>query len=141
MLHPSSETPKRYRVQDKILGVQKYFSLNKKVEAHQFLQECLEKRKFRSLRKELPINRIFNEDGSVKGLKRKIRKRSDRPSYECLEVQIKTKAGQKKTEITLAHKKFDDAYKQAQNKILSMLDIDRTYEITKMFNATKRLYW
>jgi hypothetical protein len=141
MLHPSKTTPKRFRVQDKVLGIQKYFSLNKKREADLFWQECLEKRKYRNLRQELPINQIFNKDGSVKGLKRKVRNRSDRPSYECFEIQLSTTSGQKKTEITLTHKQFEVAYKQAQDKILSMLVIDRTYEITKMFNETKRLYW
>ncbi len=141
MLHPSKATPKRFRVQDKVLGIQKYFSLDKKNEADKFWQECLNKRKYRQLRLELPINQIFNEDGSVKGLKRKVRNRSDRAPYECFEIQVNTAFGQKKTEIILSDKKFEDAYKQAQDKMLDMLNIERTYEITKMFNATKRLYW
>ncbi len=141
MLHPSRETPKRFRVQDKLLGIQKYFSLDKKHEAEKCWQECLEKRKYRDMRLELPINQIFNKDGSVKGLQRKVRNRSDRPSYECFVIQLNTGSGQKKTEITLAHKAFENAYKQAQDKILSMLNIERTYEVTKMFNETKRLYW
>ena len=141
MLHPSKAEPKRFRVQDKVLGIQKYFSLNDKASADKCYQECLQKRQYRTLRQELPINQIFNEDGSVKGLKRKTRNRSDRPSYECLEIQLNTYSGQKKTEITLAHKSFEDAYKQAQKKILAMLNVDASYEITKMFNKTKRLYW
>lgn len=141
MLHPSKAEPKRFRVQDKILGVQKYFSLNDKAAADKFWQECMQKRKYRALRLELPINQVFNDDGSVKGLQRKIRNRSDRPSYECFEIQLSTSKGQKKTEITLANKTFEYAYKQAQDKILAMLNIERTYEITKMFNETKRLYW
>lgn len=141
MLHPSKAAPKRFRVQDKILGIQKYFSLDKELQANKYWQECLEKRKYRQLRQELPINKIFNENGSIKGLKRSIRNRKDRPSYECFEIQINTIFGQKKTEIILANKKFEDVYKQVQDKILLMLNIERTYEITKMFNETKRLYW
>ena len=141
MLHPSKAAPQRFRVQDKILGIQKYFSLDNELQANKCWQECLEKRKYHQLRQELPINRLFNEDGSIKGLKRSIRNRKDRPSYECFEIQVNTIFGQKKTEITLANKKFEDVYRQVQDKILLMLNIERTYELTKMFNATKRLYW
>jgi len=141
MLHPSKTSPKRFRVQDKILGIQKYFSLDKKDEANQFWQKCLEKRQYRRLRQELPINVLFKDDGSVKGLKRKVRNRSNRPPYECFEIQVNTSEGQKKTEIMLANKNFNEVYKQAQDKMLALLNIDRTYEITKMFNDTKRLYW
>ena len=141
MLHPSKADPQRFRVQDKLLGIQKYFSLDNEVQANKCWQQCLEKRKYRQLRQELSINRLFNEDGSVKGLKRSIRHRKDRPSYECFEIQVSTTFGQKKTEITVANKKFEDVYRQTQDKILALLNIERTYEITKMFNETKRLYW
>lgn len=141
MFHPSKAAPQRFRVQDKTLGIQAYFSLDNEVQANQFWQKCLEKRKYRQLRQALPINKIFNDNGSIKGLKRSIRNRSDRPSYECFEIQVNTIFGQKKTEITLANKKFEEVYKQVQDKILLMHNIERTYELTKMFNETKRLYW
>ncbi|AWB67148.1 hypothetical protein C2869_12195 [Saccharobesus litoralis] len=142
MYHPNKQNPQRIRVQDKVLGIQTYFKLEDEAAARAYEQELREKRKFRHLRQSLPINRIFKEDGSVRGLKRLTRNRPNRASYECLSIQVTTPdQGQKRTEIMLKGKKFDEAYRQAQDKILELLQLERTPEISIMFAKTKRLYW
>lgn len=141
MLHPSKANPQRYRVQDKELKIQRYFKLSEKEQAQAYEAELEERRKYRQLTKALPINRLFKADGSVKGLTRKTIKRQGRREYECLSIQVTVPGGQKKTEISLRKKPFNDAYRQAQDRILEMLDIERTAEITLAFNAAKPLYW
>ncbi len=147
MPHPNKENPERYRVQDKVLGVQKYFSIAKYGEkalsmAEEYQQQLNEKRKYREIRLNLGINKLFDSNGSVRGLSRRTRKRKGRADYDCLAIQVTVEKNvQKGTEIVLNGKKFEDAYRQAQDALLKLHNLERTPEITKMFQQTKRLYW
>ena len=94
MLYPNKTDPKGYRVQDKILNINEYFpfSAHKNKDSQKSKDKALElandrqlelneRRKYRELRLNLDINKLFNEDGSVIGLKRKTKKKDGNKSY------------------------------------------------------------
>ncbi|MCG8669610.1 MAG: hypothetical protein MI867_09375 [Pseudomonadales bacterium] len=148
MLHPNKQNPERYRVFDRLLGVQEYFSISKygpskaKELAYQRQEELDRKRKMVELRSELGINKIFLEDGSVKGLRRVQRVREGRKDAEFLSIQVTVAPGvQKHREISLMNREFDEAYLLAQKTLLELHEIDRTPEITQGFKEARRLYW
>jgi len=148
MLHPNPNRPERYRVLDKELGVQEYFSFAKygKRKAKKMALERqaeLDKQKHLArLRADLGINKLFEADGSVKGLRRKIRKRAGRKEYEFFSIQVTIAPKiQKKKEISLMNRKFDEAYELAQQALLEFHGIERTTEITIAFREAKCLYW
>jgi len=85
MAHPNALNPKRYRVQDKIFGVQEYFSKSNfgtlrkaKLAAEKRQAELDVKRSYREKRLQLDFNKIFYDDGSVIGLRRTLKKRTDK---------------------------------------------------------------
>ena len=148
MLHPNPNRPERYRVLDKELGVQEYFSFAKygKRKAKKMALERqaeLDKQKHLArLRADLGINKLFEADGSVKGLRRKIRQRAGRKEYEFFSIQVTIAPKiQKKKEISLMNRKFDEAYELAQQALLEFHGIERTTEITIAFREAKCLYW
>ncbi|MCW8996112.1 MAG: hypothetical protein OQK77_09905 [Psychromonas sp.] len=146
MGHPTAKHPVRYRVQDKVLGVQEYFSASKygslekaKIAAEKRQAELDVKRAYRSRRLDLDINKIFHGDGSVIGLKRRLKKRGDK-TVEIFAIQVGVAGKQVNTQVTITNKTFQQAYKLAQDKILELRGIERCYEITKMFNDCAYLY-
>lgn len=148
MLHPNKENPERYRVFDRLLGVQEYYSIAKygadkaKKMAYERQQELDKKRKMVELKSELGINKLFLEDGSVKGLRRIKRVRSGRQDAEYLSIQVTIAPGvQKHKEISLMNREFDEAYKIAQNALLDLFELERTPEINQGFKNARRLYW
>ena len=148
MLHPNPEKPERYRVLDKELGVQEYFSfvrygkLKAKKMAYARQEELDRLKHIAKLRAELGINKLFDVDGSVKGLRRKSRKREGRKEYEFFSIQVTIASKQqKKKEISLMNRSFDEAYALVQQSLLKFHNIDRTAEITRAFKEVKRLYW
>jgi hypothetical protein len=144
MPHPNKQNIKRYRVQDKILGIQEYFSIAKygdkaKILAEKRQEEISQKRIYRQIRMQLDINRIFNPDGTVKGLKRTLKNKSG-SIKQVLQIQIRVNGKQKKTDITIDNKTFKQAYLLAQNKILELRKIDHSLEITAMFQKVAGYY-
>lgn len=148
MLHPNRETPERLRVYDKELGIQEYFSFAKygKEKAWQLAKERQKvidyRKKVRQHTRELAVNRIFAPDGRVIGLRRVTRKRHGRSPYEYLLVLVTVAPKeQKKREISLTNRSFDEAYELAQDAILEFRGIERTPEISLKFRNAKKLYW
>lgn len=146
MGHPTAQNPVRYRVQDKIFGVQEYFSASKfgslgkaKIAAEKRQAELDQKRAIRSRRLDLDINKIFHGDGSVVGLRRTFKRRGDK-SVEIFAIQIGVDGKQVNTQVTITNRTFQQAYKLAQDKICALRCIDLCYEITKMFDDTAYLY-
>lgn len=146
MAHPNALNPKRYRVQDKIFGVQEYFSKSKfgtlekaKLAAEKRQTELDVKRSYREKRLQLDFNKIFYDDGSIIGLRRTLKKRTNK-TVEIFYIQIGVNGKQIKTQVTITNKTFHHAYKLAQNKILEIRNIERCFEITKMFNDAAYLY-
>lgn len=144
MAHPSRQNIKRYRVQDKVLGIQEYFSIAKygnkaKILAEKRQKEISQKRLYRKLRMQLDINKIFHQDGTVIGLKRIMKVKSG-SLKSVFFIQISMNGKQKKTDITIDNKTFEQAYLKAQNKILALRGIEHSPEISKMFKDVAGCY-
>lgn len=144
LLHPNKENPKRYRVWDKEMKVQAYYKLDKQgledAKAHQAAID--ESKRARMLKAELPTNKLFNEDGSVKGLKRIYRQRKGRKNYECLSLNVTVAPGQQKsTEIIVNDDNFEDAYAKAIGWLLTMHNIKPGFEVRRKIKKARRFYW
>jgi len=144
MAHPNKQNIKRYRVQDKVLGIQEYFSISKygnkaKTLAEKRQKDISQKRLYRQIRMQLDINKIFHPDGTVIGLKRALKNKSG-TIKNILHIQISIKGKQKKTDITINNKTFEQAYLKAQNKILELREIEHSPEITGMFKKVAGYY-
>lgn len=138
-LHPNKANPKRYRVYNKSLGVQEYFPLTKKGLAEAKLEEKHMRRRLeaRRIAKGLAINRIFNDDGTIKGMKRTLRKRAGKPDreifYLCVDQRTHTER--------LISDDFDKCYYSAIEWILRKKEIEMTSELKSMFRSSRRHYW
>jgi len=144
MAHPNKQNIKRYRVQDKVLGIQEYFSIAKfgdkaKILAEKRQDEISQKRLYRKIRMQLDINKIFHPDGTVIGLKRTLKNKSG-SIKKVLQIQISVNGKQKKTDITIDNKTFAKAYLMAKNKILELREVEHCPEITEMFKKVARYY-
>jgi len=144
MAHPNKQNIKRYRVQDKVLGIQEYFSIAKygdkaKILAEKRQKEISQKRLYRKIRMELDINKIFHPDGTVIGLKRTSKNKSG-SIKSIFHIQIHVNGKQKKTDITIDNKTFEQAYLKAQNKILELREIEHSLEIKQMFKKIAGYY-
>ena len=148
MLHPNKKNPERYRVFDRLLGVQEYFSISKygaekaKKLAYERQEELDKKRKMVELKAELGINKLFADDGTVKGLRRIKRVREGRKDAEYLSIQVTVGPNtQKHKEISLMNRSFEEAYLLAQEALLELHNLERTPEITQGFKKARRFYW
>lgn len=146
MSHPNSKNVERYRVQDKVLGVQEYFSPSKfgglkkaKIAAEKRQLQLDKKRAIRAKRLALDINKIFRDDGSVYGLARRFKKRNNK-IVEIFAIQVGENGRQINTEVTITNRTFHQAYKLAQDKILELRKFVRCHEITSMFKDCAYLY-
>lgn len=146
MAHPTAKKPVRYRVQDKIFGVQEYFSASKfgglakaKIAAEKRQAELDKKRSIRRRRLDLDINKLFYGDGSVIGLSRTLKRRVDK-TVEIFAIQIGVEGKQVKTQVTITNRTFQQAYTLAQDKIIEIRGVERCYEVTKMFADSAYLY-
>jgi hypothetical protein len=143
MLHPNKANPLRYRVQIKALGVNEYFSIvkhgYKKAErlAYERDAELKKMLNIRRMQADLAINKLFAQDGSVKGLNRIWRERTNRKSYECFSLY----ANKSQTEIVVREDNYEAAYEAAQEWLLKKYRLSSNYEIKKMFKKAKKLYW
>lgn len=148
MLHPNKTRPERYRVFDRYLGIQEYFSISKygpdkaRELAYARQKQIDKKRKMAALKRELGINKLFAEDGTIKGLRRVKRVREGRKDAEYLSIQVTVAPNvQKHKEISLMNRSFDEAYQLAQQHLLELHGLDRTPEITLGFKKARRFYW
>ncbi len=144
--YPTKTSPKGYRVQDKVLKVQKYFPFSKfsspkKAEksARDFQKQLSEKRRVRDLRLKLDVNQIFYADGSVKGLAKRQR-RSNGKTIPVLRAQVTVNGKQVSTDWQLKNRTFREAYQSIQDWILDKRGIARTREITNLFKEVEDLY-
>ncbi|GLQ70865.1 hypothetical protein CW749_14390 [Vibrio sp. vnigr-6D03] len=147
MLYPTKTSPKGYRVQDKVLNVQKYFPFSKfgtpkKAEksAREFQEQLSEKRKVREIRLTLDVNQIFHADGSVKGLSKRLRRTNNGSVVEVLRAQVSVDGKQVSTDWQLKNRTFREAYKGVQDWILEKRGITRTREITNLFKEVEGMY-
>lgn len=148
LAHPNKQNVQRYRVFDKALGVQEYFSISslgkrKALKAAKERQAELDKRRdLRSIMNSMATSKLFADDGSVKGLRRKYRQRKGRTSYECLSIQVTVAENcTKGTEISLLNRSFEEAYALVQQKLCEFHGVEMDREIKKMFTDAKPKYW
>ena len=140
LLHPNKVNPERYRVWDRETKTQKYFPYTPEglAEAEKYEEEVVRKRKkARQLQRELPMNRLFNDDGSVKGMsrKRRIYKRGYDSDYLSVYGNLK------QTEFYIGKRNFEDTYKLACQWMLEAHGIEENSEIRRAFKKAKKHYW
>jgi len=147
MLHPNKVNPERYRVLEKGLGINEYFSFAKygRTKAKKLAEERqaeLDKKKHaRDLRSNLYINRVFNEDGTIKGVHKRFRKRKDRQDYECFSVQIAVGQGKQKSTEVIIGANFESSYEKLVKKVLELHGINSSLELKQLFRKAKRHYF
>ncbi len=141
-LHPNRENPTCYRVYRKIDGkeYQYYFSFSVgKKQAKKLAAEVDAKLdqqvQAMKLRKELPVNKLFDDAGKVKGIRRAKRVREGRNPSELL---IARPPGQPAKEISMNCRSFSEAYDIAVDYILQKTNIEPTSELNEMFLKSKR---
>lgn len=147
MAHPSKVDVQRYRVLDKALGVQEYFSVSKYGEEGAY-QKALERQKqlderrqYREMIENMAINKLFDKRGLIKGVRLLTRKRSGRKAYTCFKIQVTVaKRDCKSTEISLKNRDFDAAYNLMADKLLEYHQLESTPEIRIMFKNAKHEY-
>ncbi|EGR3852999.1 hypothetical protein DEH12_16690 [Vibrio cholerae] len=146
MLYPNKTEPTAYRIQDKVLGVQRYFAFSRygsdqkaKQTAKAALEELKRRRRMRELRLELDANQLFYPDGRVIGL-RTAKKTIKGREVPILIAQITVDGKQIKTDRRLLNRSFFDVYRDIQDWILTKKGIERTPEITQRFKQAAWLY-
>ena len=73
------------------------------------------------LKKELGVNKLFEADGTIKGLRLVKKVRQDRQDAEYLSIQVTVAPKvQKHREISLMNRSFDEAYALAQVQLLEL---------------------
>ncbi|PID42157.1 MAG: hypothetical protein CSB48_11535 [Proteobacteria bacterium] len=139
LFHPNKINPQRYRVWDRETKTQKYFPLTAagRKAAEEFEAKVAAIKKARSLSRDLDVNKLFADDGSVKGMKRVYRKRKGRPSYECLALY----ACHKQTELIIGERGFEETYQLAIKWLLQQHQIEERFELRKKFKEARRRYW
>ena len=107
------------------------------------LQKDLDKRKrARRLQEELGINRLFDSEGRVRGLRRKVRNRDGRKTYEFLSIQVVVAPKTQRTkEISLNCRSFDEAWELVKETLLEFHGLKSNYEIQQGFKKARRFYW
>lgn len=147
-LHPSKDSPERYRVYNKRLNIQEFFNFREHGEIRaKELAEAREEtiqRKLKCIKliDDLLINRIFDKAGKVRGLQKVIRK-SKKHDVEVLIVQFTPVKGEKqvKRESTITGRTFEIAYKEIQKKILAAYNVEMSLELRQAFKIAKRMHW
>lgn len=139
LLHPNKISPERYRVWDRETRTQKYFPYTKEGKrlADEFNAKVASVKKVRALSRDLAINKLFADDGSVRGMRRVYRQREGRPAYECLNLY----ANHRQTELTIDNRGFEKTYQLAIEWLLARHELENTLEIRQKFKAAKRKYW
>lgn len=142
MLHPNKINPERYRVYDRETKTQKYFPLNDKglKEAEEYERTIVQRiKKAKALKRELAINKMFNPDGTIKGLSRK--QRIYKHDRQLNGEFLSTYANLNHREIFIGKRTFDQAYKEATDWMMEQYGIESTLEIRRMIKAAKKFYW
>lgn len=137
LLHPNKDNPKRYRVWDKALKIQKYYPLTpagKKL-AKQYLKEINAEKKRIAAEQKLDVNILFDENGHIKGMKRKHRIRQGRNSYDCFSLYAK----KQQTEIII-NDNFNACYKKAFEWLLDKHKLTITPQIKRKYNLARKHY-
>ncbi|MCG3884436.1 hypothetical protein I3271_07015 [Photobacterium leiognathi] len=147
MLYPNKENPSGYRIQDKALKVNICYTSSKYGDLDNAKKAAdADMLKFTAIRKEFDkakkrdINRLFNVNGSVKGLVVRSRVQSGVLKFDLV-AQISPQPGKQiKTSRRIRDYDFDGAYLDIQAWILSKMNIARTDHITAAFKKAERFH-
>jgi hypothetical protein len=149
--HPSIENTQRYRVYSrKIVGLTKDFSIAKlgkkkafKSASH-YNHTVVERReKILSHIENLDHNKIFCDDGKVRGLKTIFRELVGGEKVKVLFFQKRINGGNlaRRQVAVNQSRPFEDAYREMQREILALYGIKLSIELTAMFKNAKKYYW
>lgn len=132
-LHPNTTEPKRWRVQSKTLNEQKYFSFieygsqsSALAAAKAYSEKLNERKRFKHLRLDLDVNRLFNENGHVRGLSLFKSK-----NQWVLKAQCTKNHKQISTSRSLKNKTLRDAFDEVCEWIIKTKEIDCTKSIQR----------
>lgn len=149
MIYPNKQDFQGFRVQDKVLNRQYYFTLrqfdNDPIKAANAARQMCEKlNKQRAAIAAQDINQIFYPDGRVIGLSHRLKNVNDRGNpkvVNMLSAQITVDKKQIRFERRLGDANgFYEAYEQAQEWILKKRGIKRTEQITQLFKDAQHRY-
>ena len=147
ILHPNKENPMRYRVLDKELDIQTYFSFKEhgkekaKMLADELQVSIEQRKKARRLRLELAPNKLFSENGMIRGVTIRRRQRAGVGDELYFDTQKRVaKNDDRKSNISLNNRGFDEAYGLMATRLLAMHGIEIDHEITERFEQIKPCY-
>ncbi len=149
MIYPNKQDFQGFRVQDKVLNRQYYFTLrqfdNDPIKAANAARQMCEKlNKQRAAIAAQDINQIFYPDGRVIGLSHRLENVNDRGNpkmVNMLSAQITVDKKQIRFVRRLGDANgFYEAYEQAQEWILKKRGIKRTEQITQLFKDAQHRY-
>ncbi|MEF2482200.1 hypothetical protein V4D09_02710 [Vibrio mimicus] len=140
--HPSKNNPVRWRVQDKVLQEQKYFSFaqfgSKErawFEAVKFSERLKMRRKARELRLSLDLNQLFDEYGRVRGVF--FTKSNGRV---ILKAQFTQAGKQVSNTRTLHNRSLRDAYDELCDWLLESKDLKLTLDMKRLLVRSYRQF-
>ncbi|WP_318493522.1 hypothetical protein [Photobacterium leiognathi] len=147
MLYPDKKNPSGYRVQDKRLKVNIYFPISKygdlelaKKAAEVELQVLAELREYLDEIAKSDLRRMFSPTGILKGVRVHIYRRYKKPSI-YITAQISPKPSQQiKIMRKLTFTNFDNVYIDVVNWIVEELGVERTPDIIRFINRSKRYF-
>lgn len=132
-LHPNATEPKRWRVESKALNEQKYFSFEKYgsqssalAAAKAYSKKLKDRKRFKDLRLDLDVNRLFNDSGDVRGLSLYKSR-----GVWTLKAQCTKNHKQISTTRSLKNKTLRDAFDEVCAWIIKTKEIDCTKSIQR----------
>lgn len=167
MAHPTKANVQRFRVQDKVLGVQEYYSVKTygSVEAAKAAAEARQHdidniRSYTSQKDSLAINQLFDFEEQISVKDGKLRKRSGKAIrvkgvrrtvgmrdilaekyHDSLRAQITVGyKDNRRKHISVLERGFDTAWQEMIDWLLETRGIESTQEIRQEFRRLKRIY-
>lgn len=155
-LHPNDEAPKRFRVFNSSLKINKTFSIKKlgfdaaKKAAEEVEADINKKLKTRQLIESLDMHKLFKfedvgakeEIVKIRGCYRRKLKYNGKENVDVIDIQVRINNAPKHIIVVITDTRpFEEAYKLAQAKLLAAYNMERTHELSMLFKRAKRNYW
>lgn len=139
LLHPNKIEPKRYRVLDKSLKIQRYFPLSNSglKEAERLQCKIDECKRAAELKRQLPLTKMFDSDHLIRGLKKRTIVRDDRKTTEVFKLYCNHKT----TEVSISAHGFDKAFDKAIEWLYEQNNIRPSLELKMEIKKAKRFYF
>jgi predicted nucleotidyltransferase len=138
MFHPSKANAERLRVYDRSLGIQKYIPITGSIEkaqdqARKIEAQVEEKKKIKSIRVNLPINKIFTSENKVKGLQIRSR-RYGKKNHNMFVVYRKSSTHNSNLSVSVSIDKYGakQAFMKIINKVSDYYAIDFDLELKEL---------